>query len=29
MDYAATAQRDIEITGMHADLVGELTEVPG
>jgi DNA-binding NtrC family response regulator len=29
MDYAATAPRDIEITGMHADLVGELTEVPG
>lgn len=29
MDYAATAQRDIEITGMHADLVGELTEVSG
>jgi DNA-binding NtrC family response regulator len=29
MDYAATAGRDIEITGMHADLVGELTEVPG
>lgn len=29
MDYTATAQRDIEITGMHADLVGELTEVPG
>ena len=29
MDYAATAGRDIEITGMHPDLVGELTEVPG
>jgi DNA-binding NtrC family response regulator len=30
MDYAATAAgRDIEITGMHAELVGELTEVPG
>jgi DNA-binding NtrC family response regulator len=29
MDYAATAGRDIEITGMHAELVGELTEVPG
>jgi DNA-binding NtrC family response regulator len=28
MDYAATADRDIEITGMHADLEGELTEVP-
>jgi DNA-binding NtrC family response regulator len=27
MDYAATAERDIEITGMHADLEGELTEV--
>ncbi len=29
MDYAVTAGRDIEITGMHAELVGELTEVPG
>ena len=29
MDYAATTGRDIEITGMHGDLVGELTEVPG
>jgi hypothetical protein len=29
MDYAATAGPDIEITGMHADLVDELTEVPG
>lgn len=30
MDYAAaTAGRDIEITGMHGDLVSELTEVPG
>jgi DNA-binding NtrC family response regulator len=28
MDYAATADRDIEITGIHADLEGELTEVP-
>ncbi len=28
MDYAATAGRDIEITGLHADLTGELTEVP-
>lgn len=28
MDYAASAERDIEITGMHADLEGELTEVP-
>ncbi|MGH8236372.1 MAG: helix-turn-helix domain-containing protein [Steroidobacteraceae bacterium] len=26
MDYAATAGRDIEITGLHADLTGELTE---
>ena len=30
MDSAATAGRDIEITGMHADLVDdELTEVSG
>ena len=30
MDYAATAGRDMEITGMHAELVDdELTEVPG
>jgi len=29
MDYPVTAARDIEITGMHAELVGELTEVPG
>lgn len=29
MDYAATAGRDIEITGMHAQLVGELAEVSG
>ena len=28
MDYAATTDRDIEITGMHGDLTGELTEVP-
>ncbi|HKU15458.1 MAG TPA: helix-turn-helix domain-containing protein [Steroidobacteraceae bacterium] len=28
MDYAASADRDIEITGLHADLEGELTEVP-
>ena len=26
MDYAAIAGRDIEITGLHADLTGELTE---
>jgi Response regulator containing CheY-like receiver, AAA-type ATPase, and DNA-binding domains len=31
MDYAATAgrdARDIEITGLHADLADDLTEVP-
>jgi hypothetical protein len=28
MDYAATGGRDIEITGLHADLTGDLAEVP-
>jgi hypothetical protein len=28
MDYAATAGREIEITGLHGELTRELTEAP-
>jgi DNA-binding NtrC family response regulator len=28
MDYAATAGRDVEITGLHGELTRELTEAP-